>query len=318
MTQSELTTRIEKAAKILSLESSELTEFLERRGINQEIGIAILDSDTTTIDDLTEILKDISTLPGLSHSIIQLKAATKALKGSSFVRKVNLNEANDILKNIRPIEQWQDKELLEKFAIERDFISEQELNQRSKGQPFIVLQLLEEDCEPGKEKINIEASLGLLKNSRRNKNPKTINADKSGFAIADKSGFPIYRITELNINDRIVELCPICKQSLYNDYCEKCQIVFTNIDNDARAYLRLIVERENVEIKRLMDRKSLINDAIKGIKHLEKVWPSVFPIYKDLKTVNNLPQLRIIMNRPSFIKDPFYQEGNRNYGHKSY
>jgi len=304
--------RISKASQILKIDPAKLTEVLADEGITDgEEGFQLLNAESTTIEDLVEILMD-----QLTTKKLPAKAAATALKfpeGSPEPVQKEKAGVTEILvtrlKEMRPIEQWEDRTLLETFAKDRSFEKEQELNRRSKGQKFIVLK--QGKFEAGKEEIDIEKTLELLKMSRRLTVPGTIQ-NGNVFSV-------VYRVTELNLNDRILEICPICGEALFMGFCEKCQISLTGISDDACAYMHLVAKGDNFNKSSSSDRKALVASAGKGLDDLKLTWPSLMQTFDELKVTNSLPKLCIIQNRPSTtIADPFYVGGKRNFGHVRY
>jgi len=313
--------RISKASEILNVPSTTVLEILKKEGLEDTpSGISLLHASTTTVDDLIEILQ--AGIPEAKK--LQIKAAASTLKGDDPLQKnpeprvVNAVSADQLaqpllefLKNSKPIQQWSDKELLERYAEKREYEIEQELQQRSKNQSFIVL--LAGKHEPGKEAIDIEASLELLKSARKRTNPTMISHPNSGMIVQ------VYRITELNLQDRIMEICPICGQSLYKGYCEKCQVNFASVGDDERAYVKLVSGSDNFNAGSFSDRKQVIASASKGLDDLKITWPGLAKKFDELKLTGDLPKLRIVANRPSStVADPFFQDGNRAFGNRKF
>lgn len=317
------TDRVAKSAELLSVETNPLTKDLKKAGIdNDSTGIALLDADTTTIEDLVSILES-----GCCNGIpkLKLKAVASILKGDNLTKTTTSHENKmpvvdvaaqtktiaEVLKANRPIEQWNDRDLLERFAKDKEYEVEQELHKRAKQQNFVVLVPAgNKGYEPGKEEIDIEKSLELLKSARKKTNPSMLSTD--GKVL------PIYRITELNPQERIIELCPICGESLYKGYCEKCQANFSSVSDDARAYVNLITDEDTFNANSFSDRKAIVVCAQKGLDELKGTWPSLVQKFDELKLTGNLPKLRIIANRPSDVADPYFQNGNRVFGNTNY
>lgn len=309
--------RVMKSAELLSVEKKSLIEDLKKNGIdNDSTGVSLLDTSTTTIDDLVDIIEE-----GCGHGIpkLKLKAAASILKGNVLavtppkpasnmpVMSMEAVPVTEIIKSLRPIEQQNDRELLERYSVDRESSVEQELNKRARQQNFIVLK--PGKFEPGKEEIDIDLSLDLLKTARKRTNPSMI-------PVGDKV-FPVYRITEMNIDDRIMEICPFCGESLYRGYCEKCHVNFAGIGDDERAYMSLIVESDNFDLKSFSDKKAVIASGTKGIEDLKQTWPSIVHEFEERKATNDLPRIKIIATRPSQA-DPFFQNGNRAFGNRAF
>jgi len=235
---------------------------------------------------------------GLAPNVTVFKPDSTVSSGAELVVKH--------LEALRPVSQLKDRELLEKYVQERDFDTERELDLRAKGQPFIVLENGSKK-EPGKEVIDIAESLELLKRARKGRVNNTI------IAYGDKVA-NVYRITELNMDDRKTELCPICGAALYKGYCEECELNFQPVGMDARAYMKLVVDSGKFQKDSYADRKALHVSAMKGLDDLKVTWPSLSKEFDELKETNDLPRLVTIEPRPSRrMADPFHVSGNRSY-----
>jgi hypothetical protein len=198
-----------------------------------------------------------------------------------------------------------DMELLSLWDKSRDNQTEQELNRRAKGQPFIVLKSGTQT--PGKETIDIEYTLEMLRTSRKRVNPTIIPYGNNTYAS-------VYKITDLNLNDRIIELCPICGEILWRGYCSECDSNFAGIGDDERSYIKLIVDSGKINTKTASDRKAVVVSASKGVEDLKVTWPGIFKDFEELRLTGNLPKLRKIANRPSKAPaDPFHVSGNRQF-----
>lgn len=331
-----LNDRVHKAAEILDGKSDQnsktatasrivgaLEEYL---GIeDDEFGEKLIDAETTTDDMIHDALG--KSLADLSPKPARMAAAVAVLKGRDPFGEGNPTKGGptvtldasastgnlgaDIvvkhLESMRPIPQLKDLELLERYVAERDFEVEQELNRRVKSQPFIILK---DDgrVEPGKELIDVEASMDLLKRARKGKVNNTVVPYGDKFAN-------VYRITELNMDERKVELCPVCGESLYKGYCAKCELNFQIVGKHERAYIKLIVDNSGrFQKDSFSDRRALHASAVKGLDDLRNTWPSMSKLFDDLKEADDLPRLVIIEHRPSrTIADPFHVAGNRSY-----
>jgi hypothetical protein len=310
--------RAEKAAQILKVQSQDLLKVLADEGITDDSdGFSLLNSPAITVDDLADLLAK-----GLSAKKLPAKVAASVLKNAGESPQINRVEATQVspaapgvadiaklIKESRPIEQWEDRELLEKFSRERSAEVEEELDRRAKRQKFIIL--MPGKFEPGKEQIDIDSSLALLKMARKRTTP-SVMPSATGFSI-------VYRITELDMRDRVLEICPFCGESLYQGYCEKCQLTFASIGDDERAYIRLISDSDQRIKGSLSDRKAILASGFAGLDDLKTTWPSLAQRFDELKLTNSLPKLRVIENRPSTkVVDPFMVDGNRAFGNRSY
>jgi hypothetical protein len=313
--------RAEAAAKILSVKSSDLLKLLEDAGIEDtDAGFCVLDSATTTIQDLVNIItksnESLQEYPlGKPIKELPAKAAAQLLKysGAPTGAVSGTGAAPDIaaiVQVLKPIQQWDDKSLLEHFIATRSDEAVEELDRRAKHKKFVVLKDPSlknlKKYEPGQEDLDLEVTLKLLKDTRKRVVPSIIPV-KDGMAI-------VYRITELNPSDRVVELCPICGDILYEGYCSKCELNFSCIGDDERSYVKLVASCDKFNSKSHSDRKALHASASKGLDDLRVTWPSIAPTFEELKITNDLPRLRMVKNIPAVqVADPFHVSGNRSY-----
>ncbi|MBD3261064.1 MAG: hypothetical protein GF334_05180 [Candidatus Altiarchaeales archaeon] len=309
--------RAEKAAEILNINPEEVLEMLKDIGIdNSDFGLKILNAGTTNEGDICAVLiKDVKE----GNLCLREKAAAAILKGRDpFAVEEKKAESksestNSVVETLvktiqgnRPIQQWKDRELLETYDTDRDPEMEQELHRRAKAQPFIILKE-NGTTNPGDEPIDIEESLDLLKAARRGRKNPTIYP--VGEVVKN-----VFMVTELNMDDRITELCPLCNEALYRGYCAHCELKFSGMDDDTRAYLRLVSESEKFNLNSFSDRRAVWASAVKGLDDLRMTWPGLSKKFDELKLTNELPRLRIIQNLPRSQKaDPFYLDGNRSY-----
>lgn len=310
--------RFEKAAEVLKLQDSEVPRFkeiLSSIGIEEdEMGLKYLNSHVVTHEDLNNVLCEHFEDKGL----FCVKAAAMYLKGDdpfeeAPVVKPNNAEsessANEALIQFiqanKPIGQMTDVELLALWDKNRDDQTEQELNRRAKGQSFVVLKSGTQI--PGKEEIDHEYTLEMIKSARKRNNPTIIPYRDNTFAS-------VYKITELNLNDRIIEICPICGEILWKGYCSACDSNFVGVGDDERSYIKLIVDSGKINEKSVSDRKAVIVSAAKGVEDLKMTWPGLYKEFEELKLTGNLPKLRKIANRPAQAPaDPFHVAGNRKF-----
>lgn len=315
--------RFSKAAESLKLQESELSQLkkvLSDVGIDEDdFGLKYLNSNVVSLEDLIEILQKNYEDKGK----FCIKAAASYLKGidpfevsypptvkqeAPIPSTTAVDAIAQILQANKPVGQMTDSELLDLWDKNRDDITEQELNRRAKNQPFVILK--SGTNIPGKEEIDVEYTLEMLRSARKRSNPKIIPYRDNTFAS-------VYKISELNLNDRIIEICPICGEVLWRGYCEKCNSNFAGIGNDERAYVRLIAESGKFQTSSVSDRKAVLTSAAKGIEDLKITWPSIFKRFEELKLTGDLPKLRMIANRPAQVpadvKDPFHVSGKRQF-----
>lgn len=315
--------RFQKAAESLKLQDSEvpkLKEALSAIGIEEdEDGLKYLNSKVISPEDLIEILTKNFEVKGK----FCIKAAAMYLKGDdpfeadepTVVKTeigVSENTTTDALVQFiqanKPIGQMTDAELLAMWVTNRDEAMEQELARRAKGQAFIVLKAGKH--LPGKEQVDTEYTLELLKAARKRTNPTIVPYEGNTFAT-------VYKITELNINDRIIEMCPVCGEILWKGYCGACDSNFSGVGDDERAYVSLVANSGKMNPKSSSDRKALVVCSGKGIDALKQDWPILASTFDELKVTGTLPKLKKIADRPSQapnpVQDPFHISGNRKF-----
>lgn len=308
MSSKAITTRLEDAAKVLGVTKRTLAKVMSKIGITEtEEGLSLLDAYTTNEVFLVSTMREI---PGDVQEL-KMFAAAEILKGRDpFAKQEPKKDEKtqstsspdavtaavvEAIRSQKDINQMKDRELLDLYQVERDYEVEQLLHRKAKYQPFVVLEA--GDADPGKEKINIEATLDLLKRARRDKTPDMV-------PVGDDL-FPVYKITELNKEDRVIDLCPICGGTLYKSYCGSCQVNFSDIGEDEKAFLKLAVDKRAFNSSSFADNKEALKLARESIDALKKTWPAVGKVFDDLKYVNNLPKLRIMRSTPSRVSDPF-------------
>lgn len=312
--------RVKKAAEILSVPSDEFQKIVtDTLGVEpDDFGVQLLDADTTGEDFIYTSLGGVLLTGEKKYSELKLKAVAAILKGRDpFAKKETLtlsdtSKTNDfqvnpttegqaiagLINSLRTPQQMKDRELLETFSRDQDHSIEQELNKRASGQHFVVLK---NGAEKGKQEIDIEATLELLKRTRKMTVPSMLPHPDDPNKIIE-----VYRITQLNPEDNIVELCPFCDEIMYRGYCQKCDANFAGVGDDERAYVRLASELDSFETRSKSDRRALLVDAIKGIAVLRQNWPGARIRFRELKLTGDLPKLKKLRTLPSVKPaDPF-------------
>jgi hypothetical protein len=316
-------TRIKKAADVLKVSYDDFSAALKAvSGIELDAsGLQLLDAQSTTEQVIVELFG------GYSYPRLSLLAAAAILKGKDpFAKKEEPAQATsvsatvtkdssvegsviahqfvELTKSLRDPKQMKDKELLEMFNDERDYEVLNELHKRAGFQHFIVLKSGQENKT--KKDIDIEMSLELLKRSRRMVNPTLV---RQGGVFVN-----VYRITELDPEDQIVEICPFCGEIIYKNYCEKCGSDLGNMGDDEKVFIKLITEMESFDKNSLSDRRAVLASASKGLMDLRVTWPRVNKRFEELKILGDLPKLKKSKSLPSSKPaDPFHVSGNRSF-----
>jgi hypothetical protein len=184
------------------------------------------------------------------------------------VTVVNNNASIDeLVKTLRPIGQWGDLELLEKYSKDCSIEIEEELQKRSKGRFCIIFN------DDGT--IDTESSLYMIRRARTQDTPST-------FEIRSEV-LKTYRIGEFPLE--VFYECPVHSNILLVDgYCEECGKKWDVENFERNVLLRLIVQNEkNIDIHLY---------STQTVKELKKVFPKVWLLYKDLETEEKLPSLK--------------------------
>ena len=293
--------RIHKAAEVLKVTDYDFQTAVKAVfGIELDaIGLQLLDAQTTTEQVIVELFN------GYPYPKLALLAAAAILKGKDpFVlakeeEPAKVSKGSNILtpivkdsavegavvahqfielaKTLRDPKQMKDKELLELYDSERDYEIEQELHRRSSFQHWVVLRPGQEGSF--KKAIDIEMSLELLKRSRRMVNPTLV---RQGDIFVN-----VYRITELNPEEQVVEICSFCGEIIYKNFCEKCSADFGNTGDDEKAFIKLITEMESFDKNSMSDRRAVLASASKGLMDLKVTWPRVNKRFEELKSLGD-------------------------------
>ena len=340
--------RIDQASKILKVTELELkTTLVKNLNIDLEDSgiLQLIDADTTTEKIIAEAIEmvegPVSKLAVLAASAIlkgrdpfkksQPEKPAEMVNNSTVILDSTTTTSNpgttlfdgtlvasqfvELTKALRDPKQLKDKELLEMYDRDRDYEIEQELHRRSNYSHFVVLKptglRFDTSESVGKRPIDIEMSLELLKRSRRMTNPTIV---RQGDVFVN-----VYRITELNPEDQILELCPFCGETTYKGYCESCGSDLNGMAGNVKAFLKLIADSDNFDKKVMSDRKAVLISAGKGLEDLRKTWPRIAKQFNELKMINGLPNLVIRKSLPSSKPaDPFFMNGQRSSGNKTF
>ena len=197
--------------------------------------------------------------------------------GATAVDDNNIVNTKTLLNAIRPIEQWEDEELLSRYNPDKlDSATEAELLSRSKGRPFIVF--LKNGIE-----IDKEQTLKFLRIARRRDTTTTavFNDGKTVYRLYKAGEFP----------EQTHDVCPVTGDILLEDYSPKLGAYWV-IDHESRQFVWVIVN----STKEILDKKEVreIQKVFKeeGIDALKRMYPEASVAFEDLKRTENLPSLK--------------------------
>lgn len=285
-------TRLQTAAEILDPYFSKanvnvdsksfITQTLESMGIDDtKIGIETL--NISTLEDFEAALG--SVVEKLPQPRLRLAWNTiKEAKEESKFQEVS--SLSSLIQTIKPVGQWTDLELLEKYGKDCPSEIEDILRRRCKERHCIIF------FEDGS--VDVENSLYMFRKARFQETPSTI-------MIKDQMR-QVYKVGEFPLD--VLFECPIHKNVLLVDgYCEECGVTFDTQNSEKLALLRLIREGTTTDpiIYKSMD-----------FGQLSKEFPKIMIKFRELKDEDKLPSLK---RRVSRVKDgdPFRVSSHRTY-----
>jgi len=327
---SPLSSSIQKAAKVMNISEEDIRSHLSMLGIeDDEIGLTILRSSTTTEDDAKHVF-----VHGVGYKTLKkvklvkisaFKAGWNILKGNESLLKndfeLKVNNMRDVQELTKPPSQWPDKLLIEMYGENCDSTIFDELQKRSRGKRFIVFSCIDSlksdnDCISN-FKVDVESTLKLLRLARgSNEMPSSYMVEGKLVNIFRVGEFPIYMLEE----------CPIHKNTILLDgYCDLCKNTWKGINGKIRVIIRIAVSNFNtqwsdpISISRLIDdivkfQKQDINCIefqnkqydieIEFLKHLNT--PAILYKYEELRDSSQLPILKRKIASRNNASDPFF------------
>lgn len=276
----------------ISLDSDTyLKSILESMGIdNTDVGLETLGA--ASLDDFEKAFERLN----LDIPLPRLKLCWSVFKDSNKEKQEtststgNLN-VSTLIETLRPIGQWSDLELLEKYGKNCPLEIEEELKKRCKGRNCIVF------FEDGT--IDVENSLYVFRKARYQETPSTFmfqNQLKQVFKIGE---YPLDILFE----------CPVHKNVLLIDgYCEECCVTWDTKNTERLAFIRLI--KESITTDHLLGGQVL--NVSMNMDELKKVFPKVYLKFIQLKDEDKLPSLK---RRISRVRegDPFRVSAHRTF-----
>ncbi len=291
MDNSTLNSRIQQTAEILSTKGFtlnsvvlKLQQVLDAIGIeDSEIGVKILEAETTVYEDFEKAFFSgdglgiekgkLLVMPIAADSNFpkaKLKVVWEILKGNDPFKKKDVQltgSGTNLAEILKPVENFSDIELLQKYGKECAPNIEEELERRTHKRPCIVF---EEDTG----KIDIENSLYMVRKARRQDTPKSFMIRGELKILYPVGDFPANVFFECPIHPNIL---------LVDGYCEECSQVWDTTEYDKNAFLRLISENEDIDIRIYKE---------KTFAELKKDFPKVYLKFNELKEESKLPSLK--------------------------
>jgi len=286
-----LESRIESAVEVLESflskadlkvdSKSWLKHILLNMGIDDsEIGLQTLDAETTTFDDFKQNIEEDIPFP-------RLKLAWSLLKKQEKIKnELAHSDVSSLVQTLRPIGQWSDLEVLEKYSKDCPQEIEEELKRRSKGRNCIIFF---ED-----RTVDVENSLYMIRKARYQDTPSTFLINEQIKQLYKVGEFPLDALFECPIHSNIL---------LIDGYCEECGAVWNTQNTEHLTFLRLI--KENTSTDPILYRNM-------NFAELTKQFPKINIIYQQLKDEDKLPSLKRRISK-SNSSDPFRVSTHRQF-----
>lgn len=228
------------------------------------------------------------------------KVAARILKASEtpIVQEQKPVDAIAILRELKPVANWSDEEILNAFIANPTDELESQLVVRSKGRRFIITEKL------GSDVIKVPETLAMLKKARKDEIPEFIRSPDGIVTY-------VYRMNEINTSSRLRHECPFdANFILFDDYCAHCDINFAGIGKRERQLLRLCTKHSS-NLNTPYSLKNVTETARKGFDALAIAFPGAAKQFFELESVGKLPSL-VKMEKPHHIAiggDPFKVRG---------
>lgn len=219
-----------------------------------------------------------------------LRFAMKHLRGQTNLKKTNggantndkLAEAIEgMAKANRPIEDWSDRELLERYDEESPKIWK-ELSERAHGRHCIVY------LDSSESEVDVKTSLELLKLARKQSTPEKWRVNGKLRMVKRPGTFLV----------RLLDESPFCPRvALVNEYCPISDTNWIGICKRTRIITRLHVhDVENAALSK-REMKAICKDALKlNTLEFEEEYSEAALLYEELEKQDKLPKLKISSN----------------------
>jgi hypothetical protein len=274
---------------------------LEKLGIyNDDLSLEILLSEDTKEGDARKVFCE-NNDPAYNLPIARFRRLWSILKEGSNPSSNKSDVSPDknftsLIETLKPVSQLSDRELLERYISGNDSETEKELKTRSHDRNFVVFS--------GKEQINIDMTLKMLRDARRREMPKTFNDGTETYIL--------YKIGESP--EQVFEICPVTGDILLDGYSDKIGVKWS-IPLEGRQFA-WIMKDQGIEMTALTIRdvqktyqeagagkNATTEGDSHGIKALKAIYPKIGVIFHDLKITGDLPSLKSSNKKSK--QDPF-------------
>lgn len=281
--------RITKASEVMKITEEQLWQYLSKIGICKDDAdaLSLLEAETTREGDARNSFCDTyNTSKGeVPVPVVRFLAGWAILKGKAKGAESNKEVSSnaELIACLRPIAQYSDTELLEKYDIDASSEIIDELDRRSQSRPFIVYDV-------NKENIDIENTLRMLKVARRKETKqKHVLPNGKPVLLYCAGQFPMLFVEESPIHPGVI---------LTDGYCDECGQNWSGISLEDRIIVRVAVMAEAIETTKASINKLINQIRIGDGDHVSPGTESLLDIpdvkflYDELKENGQLPVLR--------------------------
>lgn len=199
----------------------------------------------------------------------------------------------NLLTSQKSIGQYSTKDLLEKYDADSPQEIWDELSRRGKGHPCIVFE---------KGAVNVWLSLAILQSIRKGQIPGTTYND----------GEKTYRVYPVGVfPEESMLCCPLTGKILNNGYSPDLDMSWAGVSEEALVFIKIIRDENPRETFGKFVAKGLLKTAKDGLDALKSEYSKEALVYDELKSLNQLPSLRISLNslaagrKIGSLADPF-------------
>jgi hypothetical protein len=292
--------RVQNAAKVMKITEEYVWAGLFELGI-EENDLSLLEAETTREGDARRVFVDnainIADKPSVKVKPACFTAGWAILKGRG--KSKDSDDITTLVKTLRPISSFKDREILEQYNKEPSGELINELLKRSNNRPCIIYM-------PDGETVDIDNSIEMLRTARRREISQCHGVVRNGKTVEVR----VYRADEFPM--MWLEECPLhVNVVLTNGYCDRCGESWTDINEADRVIVR-VAKDVGAAKDNLADIHELVSvvrrDTAKGLLAI----PKVDRRYEELCNDGDLPKLKKRLSLTSKgCSDPLYQ--HRNY-----
>jgi hypothetical protein len=289
----EIHQRVKKAAEVMKITEDAVWTMLGKIGIEKDDADALSILDATDFHWMLQQLGNDLVPAGVKPARLDLGFA--ALQGGKAKPK---DDVASVLKEhvaqSRPISQYKDRELIEKYGPDAPTDVLDELRKRSNDRAFIVF-------GDGGESVDVDNSVQMLRIARQQETKSShviTTADGNKAVHLYRVGeFPSFWVEESPIHPDVV---------LVDGYCEKCGDTWKGIAVEDRVVVRVAKDAGYVQDNKAAVATLIEKVRAEGAAYLLKI-PAVKLRHDDLAEANQLPILRRRVGASkSGVKDPLF------------